>query len=101
MDLQDPVTKFRLERLNKISKVTVYSKQNCIQCFMVKMFFDQNKVPYDVIDTTGNTELIDKIKSYGYSGLPLIVLNENFKDAYVGYNPDALDMIAKEVLKCD
>ena len=35
---------------------------------MVKMFFDQNKVPYDVIDTTGNTELIEKIQSYGYSG---------------------------------
>lgn len=101
MDLQDPVTKFRLEKLNKISKVTVYSKENCIQCLMVKMFFDQNKVPYDVIDTTGNTELIEKIQSYGYSGLPLIVLNENFKDAYVGYHPDALDMIAKEVLKCD
>lgn len=96
MDLQDPVTKFRLERLNKISKVTVYSKENRIQCLMVKMFFDQNKVPYDVIDTTGNTELIEKIQSYGYSGLPLIVLNDNLKDAYIGYNPDALDEIAKE-----
>lgn len=96
MNLQDPVTKFRLEKLNKISKVTVYSKENCIQCLMVKMFFDQNKVPYDVIDTTGNTELIEKIQSYGYSGLPLIVLNNNLKDAYIGYNPDALDEIAKE-----
>ncbi len=96
MDLNDPVNKFRLANEKKITKITIYSKENCIQCIMVKNFFNQRNIPYESVDITGNTELIDKILSYGYSSLPLVVLNDNFDNAWVGNNPDRLEEVAKE-----
>lgn len=43
--------------------LTVYSKPNCIQCEMTKIWLDQNKIPYDTVDVIENPEALEKIRS--------------------------------------
>ena len=41
--------------------LTVYSKPNCIQCEMTKIWLDQNKIPYDTVDVIENPEALRKL----------------------------------------
>ena len=60
--------------------LTVYSKPNCIQCERTKRWLDQNK----------NPEALEEIKSLGFKGMPVVTLDKNFDNAWVGYNLDRL-----------
>nr|DAK49791.1 MAG TPA: NrdH [Caudoviricetes sp.] len=70
--------------------ITVYSKQNCIQCEMTKIWLNQNKIPYDTVDVIKNPEALEEIKSLGFKSMPVVTLDKNFDNAWVGYNLDRL-----------
>lgn len=76
-------------------KVTVYSKPSCIQCEMTKMYLDQNKIKFETVDVFETEGALEKIKSYGFQGMPVVVIDDNFENAWVGYNPDRLEELAK------
>ena len=42
--------------------VTVYSKNNCVQCKMTKRFLDSNNVAYREINLDEQPEYIDQVK---------------------------------------
>lgn len=71
--------------------ITVYSKPNCIQCERTKMWLDQNKIPYDTVDIIENPEALEEIKSLGFKSMPVVTLDKNFDNAWVGYNLDRLE----------
>ena len=70
--------------------ITVYSKPNCIQCEMTRMWLDQNKIPYDTVDVIANPEELEKIKLLGFKAMPVVTLDKNFNNAWVGFNVDRL-----------
>lgn len=76
-------------------KVTVYSKPSCIQCEMTKMYLDQNKIKYKTVDVFETKGVLEKIKSYGFKGMPAVVLDDNFDNVWVGYNLDRLEELEK------
>ena len=45
--------------------VTVYSKNNCVQCKMTKRFLDSNNVEYKEINLDEQPEYIDQVKELG------------------------------------
>ena len=45
--------------------LTVYSKPNCIQCEMTKIWLDQNKIPFETVDTEANPEALELLSHYG------------------------------------
>lgn len=71
--------------------LTVYSKPNCIQCERTKMYLDQNKVEYENVDVIENPEALEEIKSLGFKSMPVVTLDKNFDNAWVGYNLDRLE----------
>ena len=45
--------------------VTIYSKNNCVQCKMTKRFLDTNHVEYREINLDEQPEFIDHVKDLG------------------------------------
>lgn len=76
--------------------LTVYSKQNCIQCEMTKMWLDQNKIPYDTVDVIENPEALELLSHYGWQTLPVVAIDDEISDnskSWSGFQIDKLEAL--------
>ena len=71
--------------------LTVYSKPNCIQCEMTKIWLDQNKIQYEQVNVYDHPEKLEEIKLNGFQQLPVVTLDEYFENAWSGFNVDRLE----------
>lgn len=71
--------------------LTVYSKPNCIQCEMTKMWLDQNKIQFELVDVSEHPEKLEEIKLNGFQQLPVVTLDKYFENAWSGFNVDRLE----------
>lgn len=60
--------------------LTVYSKPNCMQCEMTKMWLTQNKIPFEAVDIEANPGALELLKHYGYSSLPVVSIDDELSD---------------------
>ncbi|HEM5035992.1 TPA: glutaredoxin-like protein NrdH [Streptococcus suis] len=67
--------------------VTIYSKNNCVQCKMSKKFLDQHNVAYTEINLDEQPEYIEHVKSLGFSAAPVI---ETENEVFSGFQPGKL-----------
>ncbi|HHT7802903.1 TPA: glutaredoxin-like protein NrdH [Streptococcus suis] len=67
--------------------VTIYSKNDCVQCKMSKKFLDQHGVEYKEINLDEHPEFIDHVKGLGFSAAPVI---ETENDVFSGFQPAKL-----------
>ena len=76
--------------------LTVYSKPNCIQCEMTKMWLNQNKIPYDTVDTEANPEALELLSHYGWQTLPVVAIDDEISDnskSWSGFQIDKLEAL--------
>lgn len=71
--------------------ITVYSKPNCIQCEMTKIWLDQNKIQFELVDVSEHPEKLEEIKLNGFQQLPVVTLDKYFENAWSGFNVDRLE----------
>ncbi|HEL9630758.1 TPA: glutaredoxin-like protein NrdH [Streptococcus suis] len=67
--------------------VTIYSKNDCVQCKMSKKFLDQHNVAYTEINLDKQPEYIEHVKSLGFSAAPVI---ETENEVFSGFQPTKL-----------
>ncbi|MGT2932977.1 glutaredoxin-like protein NrdH [Streptococcus catagoni] len=67
--------------------ITVYSKNNCMQCKMTKKFLEQNGANFQEINIDEHPEKIDYVKSLGFSAAPVI---ESDTLVFSGFQPAKL-----------
>ncbi|HFR3537516.1 glutaredoxin-like protein NrdH [Streptococcus iners] len=67
--------------------VTIYSKNNCVQCKMSKKFLDEHNVAYKEINLDEQPEFIGHVKSLGFSAAPVI---ETENEVFSGFQPTKL-----------
>lgn len=72
--------------------VTVYTKDNCVQCEATKRHLDKLGVAYDTVNITNDIAALDKLISLGYRSAPVVVTDN---DSWAGYVPDKLDGLAE------
>lgn len=72
--------------------VTVYTKNNCVQCDATKRHLDKLGVEYDTVNISTDAEALDKLIELGYRSAPVVVTND---DSWAGYVPDKLDKLAE------
>ena len=72
-------------------KVTVYTKDNCVQCEATKRHLDKIDVSYETVNITNDIRALDKLISLGYRSAPVVVTDT---DSWAGYVPDKLDGLA-------
>ncbi|HFI0632807.1 TPA: glutaredoxin-like protein NrdH [Streptococcus suis] len=67
--------------------VTIYSKNDCVQCKMSKKFLDQHNVAYTEINLDEQPEYIEHVKGLGFSAAPVI---ETENEVFSGFQPTKL-----------
>ena len=71
--------------------VTVYSKNNCMQCKMTKRFLDDKNVAYQEINLDEQPEYIATVKELGFSAAPVI---QTPTESFYGFQPNKLKELA-------
>ncbi len=72
-----------------MTKVTVYSTQNCPYCRMAKAFLEKHGVPYESIDVGSDSDAAQKmIDLSGQRGVPVIVVDD---EVIVGFDSERLN----------
>lgn len=60
--------------------ITVYSRPNCMQCKMTKMWLTQNNIPFEAVDIEANPGALELLKHYVYSSLPVVAIDDELSD---------------------
>ena len=55
--------------------LTVYSKPYCPFCEQAKSWLDSNKIEYEVIDVSVNTDSLEMLREHGHKTVPQLYLN--------------------------
>ena len=71
--------------------VTVYSKNNCVQCKMTKRFLDSNNITYQEINLDEQPEYIEHVNGLGFNAAPVI---ETPTEVFSGFQPGKLKQLA-------
>lgn len=69
--------------------VTVYSKENCLQCEYTKKYLSERGVAFKTISLDENPEAVETVKLYGYKQAPVVV-NDETREHWSGFQPDKL-----------
>ncbi|MBO8441568.1 MAG: glutaredoxin-like protein NrdH [Firmicutes bacterium] len=72
-------------------KVTVFTKNNCIQCKMTKRFLKEHNIEFEERNISENPELIDNLKKRGFFALPVVDIEGN--ESISGFRPEALSKL--------
>lgn len=76
--------------------LTVYSRPNCMQCEMTKMWLNQNKIEFENVDIEANPGAFELLKHYGYSSLPVVAIDDELSDeskTWAGFQIDKLEAL--------
>lgn len=71
--------------------ITVYSKNNCMQCKMVKKWLTEHNTDFTEINIEEQPEFVQTVKDMGFLAAPVVVKGEI---AFSGFNPSKLAEIA-------
>ena len=72
--------------------VTVFSKNNCIQCKMTKRFLEEHNVAFIEHNIDEQPEFIENLKAEGFLATPVVKLPDC--NAFTGFRPDRLSALA-------
>lgn len=70
-----------------MSKITVYSKPNCVQCTATYRALDNAGLDYDVVDISEDAAALEQVKALGYMAAPVVIVGE---DHWSGFQPDKI-----------
>ena len=76
--------------------LTVYSKPNCMQCEMTKIWLNQNKIPFEAVDIEANPGALELLQHYGYSSLPVVAIDDELSDeskTWAGFQIEKLEAL--------
>lgn len=71
--------------------VKVYSKNNCMQCKMVKKYLEEHNITYTEHNIEKEPEYREYVVSLGYQAVPVV---ETAETSFSGFRPDQLKMLA-------
>lgn len=74
-----------------MAAITVFSKNNCMQCKMTKKFLEQNGADFQEINIDEQPDKVEYVKSLGFTSAPIIEAGDV---VFSGFQPAKL----KEIL---
>lgn len=76
-----------------MSKITVYSKPNCVQCTATYRALTSKGLEYEVVDITEEPTALEYVKGLGYLAAPVVVTGE---DHWSGFQPDKINALVEK-----
>ena len=67
-----------------------------MQCEMTKIWLNQNKIPFETVDTKANTEALELLRHYGWQTLPVVAIDDEISDetkTWAGFQIDKLEAL--------
>ena len=77
-----------------IMSLTVYTKNNCIQCKMTKKFLKAHGVAFEDRNISDHPEYVDYLKEQGFQSVP--VVERDAEPVVNGFRPDLLQQVIAE-----
>jgi len=71
--------------------ITLFSKNNCMQCKMTKRFLSENNISFEEVNIDNEPNAIDWLKEKGFQSVPVITSDAT---TVVGFRPDQLRQLA-------
>jgi glutaredoxin-like protein NrdH len=71
--------------------VVVYSTQKCGQCKMTYKDLERHNVNYEVIDVSGDENMMGKLREMGFKQFPVVMAGE---ESWNGFRPDKIKALA-------
>ncbi|WP_172189009.1 glutaredoxin-like protein NrdH [Lentilactobacillus kribbianus] len=75
-----------------MAKVTLYSKNNCMQCKMTKRYLAEHNVDFEEHNINEQPQFIDYLKDRGFQSVPVVEIEGT--PAFSGFRPDQLQAVA-------
>ncbi|MGT2873578.1 glutaredoxin-like protein NrdH [Streptococcus gallolyticus subsp. gallolyticus] len=72
------------------NKITIFSKNNCMQCKMTKKLLDKEGADYQEINIDERPDMIDYVKGLGFSAAPVVKAGDII---FSGFQPAKLKEI--------
>jgi glutaredoxin-like protein NrdH len=72
------------------NKITLFSKNNCMQCKMTKKLLDKEGADYQEINIDEHPDMVDYVKSLGFTSAPVIKAGDI---SFSGFQPSKLKEI--------
>lgn len=72
------------------NKITLFSKNNCMQCKMTKKLLDKEGANYQEINIDEQPDMVDYVKSLGFTFAPVIKAGDI---SFSGFQPSKLKEI--------
>lgn len=67
--------------------ITIYTKNNCMQCTATKNIMDKQGLAYQLINLDEEPAAIENLKALGYRQLPVVMADG---EHWSGFRPDKL-----------
>ena len=74
-----------------MAKITVFSKNNCMQCKMAKRFLSDNNISFEEINIDNDPSAVDWLREKGFQSVPIVTSDAT---TVVGFRPDQLRQLA-------
>ncbi|AYW45501.1 glutaredoxin-like protein NrdH [Tetragenococcus koreensis] len=71
--------------------ITLFSKNNCMQCKMTKRFLAENNISFEEVNIDNEPNALDWLKEQGFQSVPVITSDAT---TVVGFRPDQLRQLA-------
>ncbi|BCA86374.1 hypothetical protein EsVE80_18970 [Enterococcus saigonensis] len=71
--------------------ITLFSKNNCMQCKMTKRFLTENHVSFNEINIDEEPNALNFLKEQGFKSVPVTTAGET---TIIGFRPDQLRSLA-------
>lgn len=72
-------------------QITVFSKDNCMQCNFTKNFLSDKGIKFKVRDCDNEPEALEEVKALGFSTLPVVVAEG--LEPFFGFRPEVLSQL--------
>lgn len=73
--------------------ITIYTKNNCMQCTATKNIMDKQGLAYQLVNLDDEPAAIENLKALGYRQLPVVMADG---DHWSGFRPDKLMRLAPQ-----
>lgn len=76
--------------------ITVYTKNNCIQCVMTKNELTRYGLTYKEINVEEQPSAMEELIERNLRSMPVVLVDDNWDSAFGGFQPDRLEELVSD-----
>lgn len=75
-------------------RITIYTRNNCVQCHATKRAMESRGFDFELIDIDHHPDAADSLRAQGYRQLPVVVTDDA---SWSGFRPDMINRLRQSV----